>query len=280
TVAYDATSIDANTWEIYSEGTTSGATQARLVRIEREATAAATTHLALFADQLLRLHSGNSGTIDGGLGSNGQVTLGGTATTEPVTLYQPDGACTDCSQVVTADGPRSDSNPVIPTSGTQDCPKEIKFDKTVDGKNGQPYLCFSGEKFEVPETLQVINPPVIIHIGSSIEIDMENSEVNTGGSAADFLLLVHKPTSWNPARLTLKDATFNGLLYAPGRLFRAKNFEGNGVFVFGEFLQGRSGTIDITYDSALDGILDGDADTGGGDSTWGITDWQKVAPLP
>ncbi|MCP5035795.1 MAG: hypothetical protein GY939_28690, partial [Actinomycetia bacterium] len=47
TVAYDATSIDANTWEIYSEGTTSGATQARLVRIEREATAAATTHLAL-----------------------------------------------------------------------------------------------------------------------------------------------------------------------------------------------------------------------------------------
>ncbi|MCP4224282.1 MAG: hypothetical protein GY773_13115, partial [Actinomycetia bacterium] len=96
TVAYDATSIDANTWEIYSEGTTSGATQARLVTIEREATAAATTHLALFADRSLRLHSGNSGTIDGGLGSNGQVTLGGTATTEPVTLYQPDGTCTDC----------------------------------------------------------------------------------------------------------------------------------------------------------------------------------------
>lgn len=283
TAAYEATSIDANTWDIYSYGTTGDATQARLVRIERAAKVEPEpeAQLALFADRSLQLHSSNKGTIDGGIGSNGQITIGSTKMADAVTLYKPDASCTDCSDVVAADGPRVDTNPVIPTSGTQTCPKEIKFDSTIDGKNGQPYLCMSGEKFEMPETLKVINPPLIIHIGAGVEIDMENSSINSSGSAEDFMLLIHKPTGWKPAELKAQNAKFNGLLYAPGRSFSAKNFQGNGVFVFGQFRQSESGTISITHDPALDAVLGGDGDddgSDGADNSWFIADWQKVAP--
>lgn len=285
-VTYEAIATGDGTWQIYSEGAAGDATQARRVTI-----GGSFAPFGLFAGRTIDLLPDNNGSITGGIGSSGSVSLGGTSVSEPVVLYQPGGTCADCPSVVTGDTTPEFLDPVVPAEVTQPCPPGNEFGSWIDGRGGEPFLCFD-QLWDVDfrDTVEIINPPAIIHVGADVEIEMEDARINLGGSTTDFQLLVHRTNELDPAQLDLEQSEVNGLIYAPGRRAETDGFVGNGAFIFGELVQQMlevdgpddtevlvPSTVDITRDPALDSTVAALVRGLGG---WSIASWDKVGPRP
>lgn len=210
---YEVEPIDDETFFARSEGEIDGVVRAVEVTIGGSNEA-----YTLAVDESARI-SNTTGTISGRVVTNGTISASGPIVGDVVDLYGPRASCTGC-----APGTRFDETidlpfPTSPTGTTRRCPTNGRFLGVLDGQGGTPYVCRRSDlwtsRVRFVGTVEVVNPPLVVHIQTGLDVDFLNASVNAAGATEDFQLIGEGDDnywwfdSWN--------SKVNGVLYAPGR---------------------------------------------------------------
>ncbi len=239
---YTATKEATLSWTV--EATASRSSSA-LGSISRGASASLTgayagdSPYALFTTKGMRISSNNHA-LSEPIGSNGAVSVSGNARGLAIHTFTPSGSCTGCTNQTTQSPTWPTPQPPDPTD-YQNCPQATLtqtngnrsrvygFLGTVDGKNGKPFRCtfrtdnpyFGHWPTILYQTVNIINPPVIIHVDSKVTLWFLRANLNPGGDPRDLIVeAVGGPTSgggYEYGRFFDDGTKMTGILDAPSR---------------------------------------------------------------
>ncbi len=276
------------------------ATATRSTPVSGSITRAATTTMtgtyagkspyALFASRSLQISNDNFA-LSEPIGSNGAVTVSGDARALAMHTFAPAGSCTGCTNQTTQSPAWPTPQPANPTT-YQNCPTATLTDAngnrsqvygflgTVDGKNGNPFRCtfrtgnpyFGHYPTILYQTVNVINPPVIIHIDSKVTLWFLRADLNPGGDPRNFIVqAVDGPTSgggFEYGRFFDDGTKMTGILNAPSRDVTVDT----GVDVTGQMTVGsltfKGTSLEVTADArVVDATIN-----------WKSSEWHAVNP--
>jgi len=162
----------------------------------------------------------NRGSITGTVGTNGPIYVRGNPPGDSVDLYGRDAECDGCRVENKFEDQLDMPDPELPTGKTQDCPSDGRFIGTINGEGGIPYVCtpsnVRSNEVRFVRTIDVINPPLIIHVTEGLDVRFNNASVNTDGEPTDFQVYAEGDNSvywW----FDLYNSKVHGVLYAPNR---------------------------------------------------------------
>jgi Tfp pilus assembly protein PilX len=210
--SYTATRVDANTYKITSKGTVNGvahqvvATASRDLRFD----------YTIFGVTSIDFNGNCNGTPVPAMGSSGSINTNGNGTCAlHYDCYLPGhGPCPPSSQngrILNQSDPQSD--PVVPTSGTQPCPAGGTFPATINGLGGTPFVCSTANQTVSFQSMTTVtNGPVIIYVTTG-SVDPGCGTINSGGTAVNFQLYVTPSENWTWNGSCRTNIT--GAIYAP-----------------------------------------------------------------
>ena len=183
---YTATYVDANTWTVRSQGTSTGVTHALQATVSRQVA----FPYAIFTNQDMTFNgnggqnvtsynsaTGATNTHHAVIGSNHAITLNGGGGGDEQDYFTPTGSCSGCGNGQQKQGPQS-LDPPIPPASTQVCPANGVFSGTVNGASGLAYLCDSVD-VSFNGTVKVLNPPLIIYVTNNHSVSIADASINT-----------------------------------------------------------------------------------------------------
>ncbi len=210
----------------------------------------------------------NRGTVAGRVGTNGAITVQGTAPGEVVDLYGRDAECRACPVTNSLSDPLDLPDPVLPTGTVQNCPGNGRFTGVIDGENGVPYVCtranMSASRVRFSGTVTVANPPLIIYVREGLDVLITNASINTDGEPNDFQLFGEGEAS-NYWWYDIYNSTVHGVLYAPNRDWLVGSASLYGTVTTGVFATESSADVWMTP------VESGTTATG-----WTVTSWEQV----
>ncbi|MEZ5225702.1 MAG: hypothetical protein R2710_03235 [Acidimicrobiales bacterium] len=290
---YTATRTATLAWTVEASATR---TTTATGTIERAASASVTgtyrgsSPYALFTKTALSI-TNNNFALSEPIGSNGAISVSGNASSLAFHTFVPSGSCTGCTNATSQSPTWPTTEPATP-SNTRSCPLAVLTDEygrqsnvygflgTLDGKNGQPYRCtfrtdnpyFGHYPAIIYQTINIINPPLVIHIDSKVTLWFLRANVNTGGDPRNFTVqAVGGPTSgsgFEYGRFWDDGTKLTGVINAPSREVRVDT----GIDVTGRMMVGSltfsANSLKVTADSrVVDATID-----------WTSSSWHAVAP--
>lgn len=225
------------------------------------------------------------------IGSNGRVTVAGPAQDLIVHTFAPSGSCSGCRNAIDQSPAWPVIEPATPAT-SRACPHAILTESngrqsrvygflgTLDGRNGVPFRCtrrdgndvFGHYPTIIYQTINIVNPPVIIHVDATVTLWFLRANVNPGGDPRDFVVeAVGGPTDANGyefGRFFEDGTTMTGILNAPSRQVRVET----GVNITGAMtvgsLEATANSLEVTADPrVVDNMID-----------WTISDWRTIQP--
>ena len=270
---YKATKIDDLTWTIKAKGVVNKVPHAIQATVVREVT----YPYAIFTQQKYDVNGNNSSNIysynsttgaqntgKAFVGSNRSIEVNGGGTAgDAQHYYTPDGACVGCANGVQKKGPRPIPDPVAPTT-FQACPADGVFTGTINGGNGLTYLCNTNVTFS--GTVNVANTPVIIYVGPSYTINMDNATINRGSTAhaKDFRLM-----KAGTGDISADKVQLTGIIYAPSADIRSNggHFTVDGSVTVNAMRINGGPNFHVAYDDDLQTLVTQD---------WKVQDWTEI----
>ncbi|MCP5026928.1 MAG: DUF642 domain-containing protein [Actinomycetia bacterium] len=260
---YEGNRDGDGTWVVHAEATVDGITKA--VEVTRTTTTSGSGGSArpfsLFIHRKGKIKK-NPLTIEGVVGTAGELEIESATIGSRQELYQPDGKCEKCPNPVTMGVTPPLIDPVAPVGG-RTCPTGNFFWEVTDGQNGKPFSC-SGGFVVLYGGLSVVNPPLIISAPAGQQIYLIEADVNLGGYAEDVQII--QPgggtiSSWRSA--------FYGVFDTPDTRWNRSS----DVSIVGSLIINR-----INQDGDGLGVAPGLMAPAG--TTLGpITDWRAVPPI-
>ncbi len=261
--SYTAEPVSASTWVVRGEaasGAIARATEATVSRAERS------PYTVFIVNEFLSAN--NRGTVAGRVGTNGTIEVFGRPPGAVQELYRPDGNCRRCRDAVVLDGPREVPPVVTPTSGFTPCPADGRFVGTVDGGAGTPYRCDDpGVPVRFEGEVVVANPPLVVHVGREVPLQLDGAVVNQSGPASDFRLFVAGEPGDGVAGLTAEGASVRGVLYGPGRSLITTESDWTGSLTLYRLEVTRAGELSVAEDTSIGS---------GGDTGWRVVSYRSV----
>lgn len=260
---YTASPRSAASWDIAAEATSTDFTRALAAVISREPQHAHS--LFVVGDSSF---DRNTGRITGRVGTNGAMTVTGPSPGSQQELYRPDGSCRGCTNATTLDGPRAIDPVEAPVGPTQPCPPDGTFTGVVDGRSGVAVVCDDpATDVEFVGDVTIVNPPLIVYVGSEVPLVLDTARINRPGPAADFQLFVDGVNTDAVSDISATDTRLDGLVHAPGRSIRTDDLEVVGSLTLDELTVPRRGRVAISADTSLESL---------GSTAWRIVSLQRV----
>lgn len=210
----------------------------------------------------------NPGTVAGRVGTNGAITVQGTAPGDVVDLFGRDAECGACPVTNSLSDPLDLPDPVLPTGTVQNCPSDGRFTGLIDGENGVPYVCtsanMSASRVRFSGTVTVANPPLVIYVREGLDVQINNGSVNADGEPNDFQLYAEGEESiywW----FDIYNSKVHGVLYAPNRDWLVDSASLYGTITAGVFATESNADVWMTP------LESGTTSTG-----WTVTSWEQV----
>ena len=260
---YTAEPVDRSTWSVRAEATTDAVGRAVEATISREPRY---PHTVFAIDELISRR--NVGTIDGRVGTNGAMTVRGISPGDVQELYRPDGTCRRCTNPLELDGPHPIRAVVTPADSFAACPVDGRFSGAVDGGGGVPYRCDQpATTVWFDDAVTVTDPPLVVHLGPEVVLDLDGATVNDGGAAADLQLFLAGGPDDGDAQISADGASVTGLLYGPGRSLTTDDTTWTGSITLARIEVTRNGRLDVRQDPTIGPL---------GDDRWRIVALRSV----
>jgi hypothetical protein len=279
---YTATYVDANTWSVRSQGTSTGVKHAIEATVSRQVA----FPYAIFTDQDLTFN-GNGGqnitsynsetgatdTHHAVIGSNHAITLNGGGGGDAQDFYTPNGSCSGCANGRQQQGPQPLSEPTPPTS-TQACPSGGVFSGAVNGGGGLAYLCDSTD-VTFSGTVTVLNPPLIVYVTNNHSVSIADASLNTVTASGvgtpkgkDFILYKSGNGAFDVGNGS-HAGTVVGVVYAPDTDVTINGGQASftGSLTLNQLRINGNPNFSMQYDDTIASITVG---------SWKVTDWREV----
>lgn len=263
---YEAVPTGTQAFTIYSEATVAGVSRA----IEADVGGRALYPYTLFVDDAARF-DGNLGRVNGLVGTNGPITVVGSAPGDSVDLFGADAACSVCADTNEIQQVRELTSPSPTGDRFQACPTDGLFSGPVTGDGGVPIVC---DLAAVPSgsvvftgAIVVVDGPLVVHVLESVDVEIVDATINGGAPPTDFQLFLGGTRSRDG--LTMTNARVDGVLYAPGRTSTADGVEINGSMTIGQLTVDRGASLSISPSSDVQSFEI---------SGWQVSSWEPAVP--
>lgn len=258
---YVARPAGNGTWQVRAEASSGAVSRSLVATIGRDVLFPHT----LFADVRL-MSDRNTGRVEGRVGTNGSMEVIGPSPGVVQELYRPDGTCSGCTDGVLLDGPRRLDPVTVPAGPTAACPDDGVFTDEVSGGGGITIVCSDPSVPVVfSEEVTVVDPPLVVYVGRSVPLVLDDAVLNRSGRAADVRLFVDGDNPAVPLSTTGADLT--ALVYAPGRSLVVDDTTISGSLTIGSLEITRTGRLDISSDLTIAPL---------GEDAWRIIDLRTV----
>ena len=279
---YTATYVDANTWTVRPQGTTTGIKHALQATVSRQVA----FPYAIFTNQDMTFNgnggqnitsynsqTGATNTHHAVIGSNHAITVDIAGGGDEQDYYTPNGSCSGCANGQQKQGPQALAAATPPAS-TQGCPSGGVFSGTVNGGGGLAYLCDSAD-VSFNGTVKVLSPPLIVYVTNNHSVSIADASINTVTASGagnpkgkDFILYKSGNGAFNVGTGSHAGSVV-GVVYAPDSDVTINGGQSSftGSLTLNQLRINGNPNFSMQYDDTIATITLG---------SWTVSDWREV----